>query len=32
LLSIPKIKIKHKISVDKDNFYIFNVLNARILR
>jgi hypothetical protein len=32
LLSILKIKIKHKINIDKNNFYTFNTLNARILR
>jgi hypothetical protein len=32
LLSIPKIKIKDKINIDKITFYIFDELNAQIPR
>jgi hypothetical protein len=31
-LSIPKIKIKDKINIDKRTFYIIDALNAQISR
>jgi hypothetical protein len=31
-LSIPKKETKEKLNIEKINFYIFNVLNAHILR
>jgi hypothetical protein len=32
LLSISKTEIKYKINIIRDNFYTFNVFNARVLR